>query len=56
MMFDNIFNDKAIKELAGIIAEQEANRTAKEVLKEMDIKSIGLSEKLKDGINKVLIF
>jgi hypothetical protein len=53
MMFDNIFNDKAIKELAGIIAEQEAKRTAKEVLKEMDIKSIGLSEKLKDGINKV---
>jgi len=54
-MFQNIFNEAAIKELAGILAEQEAKRTAKEVLKEMDIKSIGLSEKLKDGINKVLV-
>jgi hypothetical protein len=54
-MLDNIFNDKAIKELAGILAEQEANRTAKEVLKEMEIKSIGLSEKLSDGIDKVLM-
>lgn len=55
-MFDNLFNDKAIKELAGILAEQDANRTAKETLKEMDKKSIGLSEKLHDGINKVLTF
>lgn len=55
-MFENIFNDKAIKELACIIAEQDAQRTAKEVLKEMDIKSIGLDEKLKDGINKALTF
>ena len=53
-MFDNIFNDKAIKELASILSHQEAYRTAKEVLKEMDIKSIGLSEKLKEGIDKVL--
>ena len=53
-MFDNLFNDKAIKELAGILAEQEAQRTAKEVLKEMDIKSIGLDEKLRKGINEAI--
>ena len=53
-VFDNLFNDKAIKELAGILAGQEANRTAKEVLKEMDIKSIGLDEKLRKSINEVL--
>lgn len=53
-MFNNLFNDGAIKELAGIIAEQEAGRTAKEVLVEMDKKSIGLSEKLQDTINKLL--
>ena len=55
-MLNDLFNDEAIKELAGIIAKQEAYRTAKEVLKEMDVKSIGLSEKLQDGINKVLMF
>jgi len=54
-MFENIFNDKAIKELAGILAEQKANKTAKETLKEMDIKSIGLDEKLRDGINKCFL-
>lgn len=55
-MFRNIFNDEAIKELAGILAEQDANKRAKDTLKEMDMKSIGLSEKLKDGIDKALIF
>lgn len=54
-MFDNLFNDEAIKELAGILAEQDTNRKAKEVLKEMDLKLIGLSEKLKESINKVLM-
>ena len=54
-MFENIFNDKAIKELASILAEQEANKTAKEILKKIDIKSIGISEKLKDGINKCFL-
>ena len=53
-MFNNIFKDEAIKELAGILAEQEASRTAKEILKEMDIKSIGLDEKLRKSINEVL--
>lgn len=54
-MFQNIFNDKAIKELASILAEQEAQKTAKDTLKQMDIKSIGLEEKLRDGINKCFV-
>jgi hypothetical protein len=53
-MFRNIFNDEAIKELAGILVKQDANRIAKDTLKEMDKKSIGLSEKLNDEINKIL--
>lgn len=49
-----MFNDEVIKELANIMAEQDANKIAKNVLKEMNIKSIGLNEKLKDAINKAL--
>ena len=54
-MFDQLFNDEAIKELAGILAEQDTNKTAKEVLKEMDIRSIGFSEKLQDGITAIIL-
>ena len=54
-MFNNIFNDKAIKELASILAEQEAQKTARETLKKMNIKSIGFDEKLKDGIDKCFL-
>lgn len=53
-MFDNLFNDKAIKELARILAEQEANQTAKNVLQQMDEKSKGIDEKLRAGIERVL--
>jgi len=54
-MFDNLFNEKAIKELAAVLAKQDAQRTANETLREMDIKSIGLAEKIKEGIDKILI-
>ena len=53
--FDNLFNEKAIKELAAVLAKQDAQRTANETLREMDIKSIGLAEKIKEGIDKILV-
>jgi polyhydroxyalkanoate synthesis regulator phasin len=53
-MFDNIFNDKAIKELAGILAEQEAKRTAREILKEMPKWTKEMDEKLKCDIEKII--
>ena len=51
----NLFNEKAIKELAAVLAKQDAQRTANETLREMDIKSIGLAEKIKEGIDKILV-
>jgi polyhydroxyalkanoate synthesis regulator phasin len=53
-MFDNIFNDKAIKELVGILAEQEAKRTAREILKEMPKWTKEMDEKLKCDIEKII--
>ena len=47
--------EKAIKELAAVLAKQDAQRTANETLREMDIKSIGLAEKIKEGIDKILV-
>ena len=52
-MFNNIFNDKAIKELAGILAEQEAQRMARETLKVMPKWTKETDEKLRNDIDKL---
>jgi len=53
-MFTNIFNEKAIKELASILAKQETERMKKKVLLDMEAASIGLSEKLKIALDEIL--
>ncbi len=54
-MFNNIFNNQAIKELAGILAEQEANRIAKELLKQADEKSKDIEKILEIKLRDVFI-
>lgn len=49
-----IISDTAIKKLAGILAKQEAWRTANKCLEEMNQKSAGLEEKISAELSKIL--
>lgn len=49
-----LFDDLAIKELAAILAHQEACRTAQTVRQEMDTKSADLADDLKATLETIL--